>query len=338
MKSLAWRMSVGLVCGLVVLVLGVCPEVEAQVVRLDGTSLSVSLPPGWELAPAKLPGLTPTAIHYKAEPGFEVTVRQNGSFSPATAVGLPFECGPPLQTILFSMEEMQKQNGDASSGVQLLPRPDYIPQEYYSRILTVPGSKGGPAAMAGCLYLGNSNISFDVVPAPSPSDGAKLTPILQSIADSGKKISTLLYAPGSLRLPILGVTVSMTSGTWAIGAITLPNLVGQRDLLVRGAGIANLKLMPSVTSGTCPVAMKSIPNQRKNPPYVSSAWEPLAGERLMKNPTEKIELMVCRQIAPVKILLVVMSYGSESVPDGDTLLIARALDDVADAVLKDQNK
>jgi hypothetical protein len=59
---------------------------------------------------------------------------------------------------------------------------------------------------------------------------------------------------------------------------------------------------------------------------------------LMKNPTEKIELMVCRQIAPVKILLVVMSYGSESVPDGDTLLIARALDDVADAVLKDQNK
>src|SRR5277367_209393 len=67
------------------------PPVKA--VRVPGTSLLVSLPAGWEIAPAKLAGIGPTAIRYKGSPGFEVTVNQNDKVPHAEfAMSLPFEC------------------------------------------------------------------------------------------------------------------------------------------------------------------------------------------------------------------------------------------------------
>ena len=286
-------------------------------VRVPGTSLLVSLPAGWEIAPAKLAGLAPEAIHYKGSPGFEVTVTQNDKMPHTEAVmSLPFECDFMLGAI------------QAAVKFQWAPRPDFIPGEYYSRILMPPPPKQGEV-IAACLYLGNSELAFMVRPAPNSGDGSKLTPLLQAIANSGKERSTLLYAPGPLKLPVMRVTALMSSGIWGAGAASLPGSSEKTDLLVRISETSELKILPKVSPGTC--SLGSNPNHKKAPPYVSARWEPFAWEA--PAPNGQLELMVCRQIAPAKMLLVTMEYGAPSVPSRDATGIATALDEIAEAVI-----
>jgi hypothetical protein len=294
---------------------------RAKAVQVPGTSLLVSLPAGWEIAPAKLAGLGPAAIHYKGSPGFEVTVSQNDKMPHTEAVmSLPFECDFMLGAI------------QAAVKFQLVPRPDFIPGEYYSRILVPPPPKQGEV-IATCLYLGNSALAFMIRPAPNSGDGSKLTLLLQAIADSGKQTSTLLYAPGSLKLRVMRVKALMSSGTWAAGAASLPGSSGQTDLLVRISGSSEVKILPKVSPGICP--LRSNPNSKKAPPYVSDKWEPYAWEA--QAPNGQLQLMVCRQIAPAKMLLVTMEYGAPAVPARDAAGIATALDEIAKAIIIGQH-
>jgi hypothetical protein len=287
-------------------------------VRVPGTSLLVSLPAGWEIATARPGGLNPMAVHYKGSPGYDVTVRQNDNMPHAEAVmSLPFECD-------FFFGALQ-----AALKFQLVQRPDFIPEEYYSRVL-MPAPPNQGEVIATCLYLGNSALAFMVRPAPNSSDESKLTPLLRAIADSGKKTSTLLYAPGSLKLPVLGVTALMSSGIWAAGTTTLPTSSGKIDLLIRVSGTSELKVLPKVLPGTC--SLENNPNHKKAPPYVSAQWEPFAWEA--PAPNGQLELAVCRQIAPAKMLLVNMEYGASAVPAKDTAGIATALDEIAEAIIK----
>jgi hypothetical protein len=290
------------------------------VVQLPGTKLSVSLPADWEIAPAKPGGFAPTAIQYKRSPGFELTVVQNDK-TPHTeaAMSLPFECD-------FMFGAIQ-----AAVKAQLLQRPDFIPGEYYSRVLMASPPNQGQG-LSTCLYLGNSVVAIMVRPAPSPGDGSKLTPVLRAIADSGKRTSTLLYAPGSLRLPVMRVTASMSSGIWAAGTASLPGLGQKADLLVRVSGSSELKILPNVSPGTCSLGQN--PNHKETPPYVGPKWEPHALE--MPAPNGRLILAVCRQIAPAKMLLMTMEYGSPAVPASDASGIARALDEIAEAVISGQ--
>ena len=295
------------------------PPVKA--VRVPGTSLLVSLPAGWEIAPAMPGGFSPTAIHYKGSPGFEVTVTQNDKMPHAEAVmSLPFECD-------FMFGALQ-----AALKFQLVPRPDFIPGEYYSRVLVPSPPKQGQL-ISTCLYLGNSALALMVRPAPNSGDGSKLAPLLHAIADSGKQTSTLLYAPGSLKLPVMRVTALMSSGIWAAGTTSLPGSSEKTDLLVRISGTSELKILPKVSPGTC--SLGNNPNHRKAPPYVSAKWEPFAWEA--PAPNGQLQLMVCRQIAPAKMLLVTMEYGTPAVPATDAVVIATALDEIADATITRQH-
>jgi hypothetical protein len=286
-------------------------------VRVPGTSLLVSLPAGWEIAPARPGALNPMAVHYKGSPGYDVTVKQNDNMPHSEAVmSLPFECDYTLGALQSAVK------------FQLVQRPDFIPGEYYSRVLMpVPPKQG--ELLSTCLYLGNSALVFIVSPAPTSSDSSKITPLLQAIADSGKKTSTLLYAPGSLKLPVMGVTALMSSGIWAVGTTTLPTSSGKTDLLVRISGPSELKVLPKVLPGTC--SLEDNPNHRKAPPYISAKWEPFAWEAPALN--GQLQLMVCRQIAPAKMLLVTMEYGAPAVPAKDTAGIATALDEIAEAII-----
>jgi|SRR5580704_1949134 hypothetical protein len=288
-----------------------------KAVLVPGTSLLISLPAGWEIAPAKPNGLALTAIHYKGSPGFEVTVRQNNN-TPHTefVMSLPFECDAMFGALKAAIK------------FQLVQRSDFIPGEYYSRILVPPPPKEAEV-MSTCLYLGNSALAVMIRPAPNPGDGSKLTPLLQAIADSGKKTSTLLYAPGSLKLPVIGVTASMSSGIWATGTILLPGASGKADLLVRISGTSELKILPKVLPETC--SLGGSPNRKKAPPYVSAQWEPFAWET--PAPNGQLQLTVCRQIAPKKMLLVNMLYEAQAVPVSDAGGIATALDDIAEAII-----
>lgn len=290
-------------------------------VPVPGTSLLVSLPAGWEIAPAMPGGFTHTAIHYKGSPGFEVTVTQNDKMPHAEAVmSLPFECD-------FMLGALQ-----AALKFQLVQRPDFIPGEYYSRVLVPSPPKQGQL-ISTCLYLGNSALAFMVRPAPNSGDGSKLAPLLQAIADSGKQTSTLLYAPGSLKLRIMRVTALMSSGIWAAGTTSLPGSSGKTDLLVRISGTSELKILPKVSLGFC--SLGNNPNHIKAPPYVSAKWEPFAWET--PAPNGQLELTVCRQIAPTKMLMVMMEYGAPEVPARDAVGIATALDEIAEAIITGQH-
>jgi hypothetical protein len=292
-----------------------------KAVRVPGTSLLVSLPTGWEIAPAMPGGFAPTAIHYKGSPGFEVTVMQNDKVPHAEAVvSLPFECDYMFGALKAALK------------FQLVQRPDFIPGEYYSRILVPSPPKQGEV-MSTCLYLGNSVLGLMVRPAPNSGDGSNLTPLLQAIADSAKQTSTLLYAPGSLKLPVMRVAASMNSGIWAAGTTSLPGSSGKIDLLVRISGTSELKILPQVLPGTC--SLESNPNHRKAPPYVSAKWEPFAWEA--PAPNGQLQLTVCRQIAPAKMLLAMMEYGAPAVPARDAAEIAAALDEIAEAIVRGQH-
>lgn len=302
-------------------------SLAAQVVQLEGTTLSVSLPAEWELAPAKVYGISPKVIRYKSEPHFEISVKQSSGNNPfATVVtSLPFECD-----VMFGVLQ-GANNGKTGT---LLPRPDYIPQDYYARVLAaLPVEKR--SAIFACLYLGSSNITVSVQPAPAPNDGAKLTPLLQSIADSGRRNSALIYGPGILPLQKLNVSVTISSGAWGAGKITM-GAVGEVDQILRTGGAAELKIMPVILDGVCSVVLKN-GLQRKSPPYLSSKWEPVALEQLRENdPTNRLSLTVCRPMKQAKILLVIIMYGADQVPSNDAPLIAKALDEIADAVIKNQ--
>ncbi len=293
----------------------------AKVVPVPGTSLTMSLPAGWEIAPAKPGGLGPTAIHYKGSPGFDLTVKQNDKLPHAEAVmSLPYECD-------FMIGALQ-----ATKRFQLAQRPDYIPGEYYSRVLLAGSPQQGQALLT-CLYLGNAQVAIMVRPAPGSGDESKLKPVLQAIADSAKGISALSYAPGSLNLPVMHVTASMSSGIWAVGTVSPPGSGGPRDMLVRVSGASELKILPSIAPGTC--SFGSDPNRKEAPPYVSAKWEPVALE--VAQPNDQLLLVVCRQITPAKMLMTTMVYGAPAVPADDAPRIATALDEIAEAIIKAQH-
>lgn len=300
----------------------------SQSVRLEGTSFSVSLPPDWEIAPAKLKALTSTAIHYKGEPAFEITVIQNDKTPNAQSVGLPFECDFLFSVLQAASNAKRGNNTNQSAGAQTVSRPDFIPEEYYSRMMVNPPTDQG-GSITTCLYLGNSQLAIMVRPAPGPADGAKLTPVLHAIADSAKRTSTLLYAPGSLKLPILGITAWISSGIWAAGTASLPAPIGTRDLLVRVSGASELKIMPIISAGTC--SLRQNPSHNEAPPYISSKWEPASLEA--SAPNGKLQIMVCRQIAPAKVLQMQMLYEAPEVPATDAAAIATVLDDIAQSII-----
>jgi hypothetical protein len=280
----------------------------------------VLLPAGWEIAPATPGGPQPTAIHYKGSPGFEVTVQQNDTAPHAEAVvSLPFECDFMVGAIR------------AATKFQMAPRPDFIPGEYHSRVL-MPAAPNQGQVLFTCLYLGKSQLGIMVRPAPGSGDGSKLTPMLQAISDSAKPTSTLLYAPGSLKLPVLRVTASMSSGIWAAGTTSLPGSTETRDLLVRVSGTSEVKIVPKMLPGVCSLGIN--PDHKKSPPYLSAQWEPAAWET--SAPNGQLVLTVCRQIAPAKMLLMTILYGAPEVPAGDAGGIATALDEIAGAIIKGQ--
>jgi hypothetical protein len=320
------RTLLALVCIATIVLFFACRHATGAGLRLPDTSLSIDLPPDWELANARQPGLSTTAIHYKGAPAFEITVKESATVNPLkVATSLPFECDV-MFGVLASVN-----NGKVTA---ILPRPTYMPQDYYANVLAPRPVEQRPMVVA-CLYLGSSTVSVGIRPAPKDEEGVIVAPILQAIAASARKNSTMVYGPGDVPLQELGVKSTMASGIWSSGKMPFGS-VGEVDLLVRTGGAAELKIMPMVFGGTC--ATQRLPGTRRdNPPYVSAKWYPAASEEFRQNDSiNKLSLMVCRQITQKQGLLVMMMYGAPSISEVDAPLIARSLDDLADAVIRNQ--
>jgi hypothetical protein len=134
---------------------------RGQGVSIEDTSLRVSLPPGWELGTPNLDSHGHTVFHYKEEKGFEIRVGQLTKWLEglSTPMSLPFECD-------FYLGVFRKMPDGRSAS--LIPRPDYFPEEFYSRILSTQSLQGsGTTEVIACLFLGNSNLTVDMEPAPA---------------------------------------------------------------------------------------------------------------------------------------------------------------------------
>jgi TonB family protein len=318
---------------------------SGQEVSIEGTSLRVSLPSGWELRTPKLDSHAHTVLHYKGKQGFEIRVGQLTKWLEglSTPMSLPFECD-------FYLGVYRKFPDGRSAS--LVPRPAYFPEEFYSRVLSTQSlQQSGTTEVIACLFLGNSNLTVDLQPAPTETQVPNLTGMLRSILEAGKRQSTLLYAPGQIHLPVLNIVASFGSGSWGISQQKIPNM-GDADLLVRTGGSVEIKFTPILSKGNCademnqPVLIKSLTElsatarSRKNPSYVSSKWQPIAfevplpPETLERPVVSRLQVTTCRQLDPSTELTVLIGYGSEEISQADASMIATSLDEIADAALR----
>jgi TonB family protein len=234
-----------------------------------------------------------------------------------------------------------------------MPRPDYFPEEFYSRVLSTRSLRQtGTTEVIACLFLGNSNLTVDLQPAPAETQMPTLTSMLRAIVEAGKRQSTLLYAPGQIHLPMLNIAASFSSGSWGVSHQKISNL-GDTDLLVRTGGSVEIKVTPILSKGNCADGMnpsapliKGLTNQsatariRRNPSYVSSKWQPIAfempfpPETLERPVVSRLQVTACRQLDPSTELIVLLGYGSEEISQTDAPMIATSLDEIADAALR----
>jgi TonB family protein len=318
---------------------------KGQEVSIEGTSLRVSLPPGWELGTPKLDSHAHAVFHYKGEQGFEIRVGHLTKWLEglSTPMSLAFECD-------FYLGVFRKIPDGRSAS--LMPRPAYFPEEFYSRVLSTQSlQQSGTTEVIACLFLGNSNLTVDLEPAPAETQVPSLTQMLRAIVEAGKRQSTLLYAPGQIHLPILNIAASFSSGSWGVSQQKIPN-VGDTDLLLRTGGSVEIKFTPIVSKGNCADGMNlsaltkrltdlsATARIRRNPSYVSSKWQPIAfevpfpPETLERPVVGRLQVTTCRQLDPSTELVVLIAYGSEEISQADAPMIATSLDEIADAALR----
>jgi TonB family protein len=318
----------------------------AEEVLIEGTSLRITLPQGWQLASSKVGEPVRNVLRHQGDPASEVQVSQFSKWpeSARLPMSLPFEC----DTILGSFAASGKTPSGRTASLGI--RPDYFPDEFYSRVLIseLP-DRTGSESITGCLFLGDSSVEVDLQP-PTLLAKSGVQEILQAIVKAGKQQSTLLYAPGNLLLPVLNVTASFSSGAWGIGKEKWPNS-SDFDLLVRTGGAVESKFTPFLVQGVCNAGMdqsywkpftgQAFPaNPRKNAPYVGSKWHPDAFETVLPPSTKnslvnsRLLVITCRQMDTATELLVLIWYGSDKVSDKEAPMIAKLLDEIADAVLR----
>lgn len=308
-------------------------QYKGQCAEQDSTLFKVSLPPDWEISAPTMATLKGQVFRYKGEPHFEVSIVQNVKNPAATAISLPFECDFVFGVML---------NMNEGNLAVLRPRPDYFPSEYYARILLPKNQQD--AALFSCLFLGSSSVLLALRPVPTPTQAGRITPLLQAVVDATRAQSTLVYAPGKIPLPRFKVSVAMSHGIWAVGEVMMP-VLGESDLLVRTGGTAEMKVVPTLSTGSCSADLKAPgrfqpapgPNattrKRLNPPYVSSAWEPMALEWMPDHgPGDILISVVCRQLSSTHLLLAQIIYGSDEIPESDDRLVSASLDDIAEAI------
>lgn len=307
---------------------------------IPGTALSVRLPPGWSIGPENAKG--PNRIdhlNYKGDPAFAIYVTQNTNPMKG-AMGLPFEC----DFMFGALVEMKDAKGEAMSVAEL--RPDYFPSDFFSWVLK-PKPVEKRLMLVGCLFLGSTNIGVQIWPEPKPEDSPKVGAMLKAIVEAGRAKSSLVYGPGDLMLSIDRVNVRLTEGIWGVGLVKAPSGGNQLDLLVRTGGEAELKVMPLPQTGSCSTEMRRFENQKtsisgggsgttkRKPPYFTSNWYPVVFESAPANsPFHEALVLGCRQLTPTTLLLVTIQYGRKEIPERDAPIVAKTMDEIADAILR----
>ena len=112
---------------------------------------------------------------------------------------LPWDC--PSSAILSSVPwSSQKTKTRRAIGYLERRSPEYVPQDFYARVMRPVAPPEGQALFA-CLFLGNSTTRGDAEAGAHANPTREVAAVLQAVAKAVVKIqSSLTYAPGTVRL------------------------------------------------------------------------------------------------------------------------------------------
>jgi len=301
---------------------------------LPGTTLSVALPFDWEIGATAPPGTNSTGLRYTGTPAFQITGGELTSNSRIPGMNQPMMiAGTNLLgdcNLMYGTLSLLKDPHQETLSV-LRPRPAFLPADYYSQVLAPKPLEKRPALVV-CLDRGNAVNTLFIVPAPEEKDSGKLTAMLQSIADAAKEKSSLLYAPVSADLPILGAKVSLSRGVWEVGTLTNSPNGTKRDILNRTSGPIGLRISPMLFPGACGQLMSAMGAKGstivQKPEYLSAAWFPQAAE-MKENTHVSMMISACLQLQPNNAVAAMVLYSSDGIAKGDASAIAEVLDATA---------
>lgn len=307
----------------------------AEKVTLPGTTLLVALPQDWEIGATASPGINSTGLRFAGTPAFQITAGELTKKSRIPGVNQPMMiAGSNLlgdcNMFFATMSALKDAHQEPIS--ELLPRPAFMPVAYYSLVLA-PKPVEKRKALSVCLDRGDAVDTIFIVPAPEEKDSGKLTAVLQSIADAAKEKSTLLYAPVSVDLPILGAKVALSRGVWELGHATdSPTSTNRFDVLNRTSGPIGLRLIPMMAPTACGQLISAMRAKGstivQKPEYLGAAWFPQAAE-VTDNTRASMMISACLQLQPNNALTAVVLYSSNSIAQGDAGAIAEMLDATA---------
>src|SRR5262245_9642929 len=175
---------------------------------IPNTTLRVAIPGDWRLETGQRG--SPQLKHAR-RPEYAITVSQS------TAQTKGHSC----MDLVGSMQSISALGGT------VLKRPAFIPDVYFGSDFKVPKSH------LTCMSVGRGLISVMVQLTRGDPKPEVLTTMLAAIADAGIKQSGAVSAPGSLKLPLLGIEVPVRSGAWGVGNVV--DTWGTNDLLGRVA-------------------------------------------------------------------------------------------------------
>lgn len=178
---------------------------------------------------------------------------------------------------------------------------------------------GKPESTLSLLQSGDAMVAVQIQLRSNGSPRPDIvTPMLAAIAEAAISQSKVIFSPGRVKLPLLGIEVPVRTGAW--GVMTSPDGFGTSDVLGRAASSRSNELLVtpffSRDPGTCISLMANSPAAAvpgatliRDRKYGSAPWHPDAWE-MFPPPFRALEAFVCRDVGQKSKLLVRIEYES----------------------------
>jgi len=219
---------------------------------------------------------------------------------------------------------------------QIIGRPPFIPDRYFGSALSID-----PELLLVCLNTGDAMVAVQIQLRSNGSPRPDIvTPMLAAIAEAAISQSKVIFNPGRVKLPLLGIEVPVRTGAW--GVMTSTDGFGTNDVLGRAASSRSNELLVtpffSRDPGTCISLMANSPAAAvpaatlvRGRKYGSAPWHPDAWE-MFPPPFRALEAFVCRDVGPKSKLLVRIEYEKPKITTDDAQVVRQLLDDIGEAV------
>jgi hypothetical protein len=290
--------------------------------QIPGTNLKLKIPSDWKLE--KAPGLSIGGYSLKHIGKPESVLSLSQSASPKQ--------GHSCASLFGSMRAVFRND----KSTQIIGRPPFIHDRYFGSALSVD-----PELLLVCLSTGDAMLAVQIQLRSNGSPRPDIvTPVLAAIAEAATSQSKVVFSPGRVKLPLLGIEVPVQTGAW--GVMTATDGFGTNDVLARAASSRSNELLVtpffSKDPGTCTslmanslMAARSGATLVRGRNYGSAPWHPDAWE-MFPPPFRALEAFVCRDVGQKSKLLVRIEYEKPKITAEDAQIVRQLLDDLGQAV------